>query len=409
MENSVKVQEILEQVKKDGRTILDEMTVIREMAEENKEGIEVVAGSLAEMTENSLALSRAVSFAAEMTGTLNAQIRNAAKEMKHLERFSRELAENLSLVMAGMLEKILEKEKETEENRKDFLLLLEEIKQTGMEFLGGMQAVSEALSEMEIFGKELAVQVQEEEQITELVTGNVLDAGTVSEIMADKCQETLLYAEKMSENAQHLILRLGDGGFIGIRDAEPGMTVVLTRKTDGEEYYAEIAEVSEKAVLIEAYEETREFLGNPGQGEYRICIIANNAMYLWREVTIEAEENCYRLCPEGNPRVVNRRKYPRLPLRNGCDVCLKSSGTFYKGHMVNISAGGFAFCCDAPEFAHAEGEEISIMIQNFELEEVKKLSGVGIRATRDNGKFLIGCRMHEDNMKIKQYVESRMK
>lgn len=404
MENSVKVQEIIEQVKEDGRAILDEITVIREMAEENKEGIDVVAGSVEALTENSFALSQAVLSVAETARTLNGKIENAVKGQKYQECFWQEFLAQFDRIMAEM-------PAGAETMWDDFRLQLEEIKQEGAEFLGEMQAAGEALAGVESSGRELAAQVQEEEQIAELVTGNVIDAGTVSEVMVDKCLETLLYVEKMSENAERLIRRLGDGGFIGIRDIMPGMTAVLTEKGSAEEYYTEIAAVLEEEILIDAYEETMEFLAECGQKEYGICVIVNNAMYIWKEVKIEAdsEENCYRLSPAGKPNVVNRRKYPRLPLRNSCDVCLKSSGTFYKGHMVNISAGGFAFCCDAPEFADAVGEDISIMIQNFELEDVKKLSGTSIRSTRDNGKFLIGCRVHEDNMKIKQYVESRMK
>ena len=77
--------------------------------------------------------------------------------------------------------------------------------------------------------------------------------------------------------------------------------------------------------------------------------------------------------------------------------------------MVNISAGGYAFSSVAPEFADAVGEKIQLTIHNFAEIEDKPLEGLIIRSSNDNGTYVVGCRMPEDNKTIQKYVEDKMK
>ena len=77
--------------------------------------------------------------------------------------------------------------------------------------------------------------------------------------------------------------------------------------------------------------------------------------------------------------------------------------------MVNISAGGYAFACDAPEFDNSVGTKIELTIHDFELTNGKALPAKIIRSTYDQGTYIVGCRMPEDNLEIQQYVEKRMK
>jgi len=75
---------------------------------------------------------------------------------------------------------------------------------------------------------------------------------------------------------------------------------------------------------------------------------------------------------------------------------------------VNISAGGFAFACKDLRFADAIGEQISLRIHDFDVLQDKTLTGVIIRSTDDNGTYIIGCRMLQDNTDILKYVHSKM-
>ena len=78
------------------------------------------------------------------------------------------------------------------------------------------------------------------------------------------------------------------------------------------------------------------------------------------------------------------------------------------GNIVNISAGGFAFSTTGKEFANAIGEQIQVMVNDFPLLNGEPLPGVIIRSSDNQGTYIVGCRMPEDNMDILQYVNDRM-
>ena len=106
---------------------------------------------------------------------------------------------------------------------------------------------------------------------------------------------------------------------------------------------------------------------------------------------------------------MNRRKYPRLSMSNTCEAVIKGSAHAATGKVVNISAGGFAFEVKNPEFKNAIGKEVELRINNFDLLKDKKLGGIIIRSTDDDGTYIVGCRMPEDNEEIMNYVNMRMK
>ena len=76
--------------------------------------------------------------------------------------------------------------------------------------------------------------------------------------------------------------------------------------------------------------------------------------------------------------------------------------------MVNLSAGGFAFGCFDGDLVNAIGSFIELEIEGFDLPGENVLSGTIIRVTNDNGRYIVGCRMPADNMKICEYVEMKM-
>ena len=107
----------------------------------------------------------------------------------------------------------------------------------------------------------------------------------------------------------------------------------------------------------------------------------------------------------GTPKVVNRRKYPRLSLHNPCKVTIVENNHTFDAQMVNISANGFAFCAEASEFADAIGKKVEMTIKNFDILNKTVLAGRIIRSSADDGTYIVGCRMLEDNMTIRDYVK----
>ena len=75
--------------------------------------------------------------------------------------------------------------------------------------------------------------------------------------------------------------------------------------------------------------------------------------------------------------------------------------------MVNISANGFAFSCTDEVFADAKGKEIAISIPDFSIVSARNLTGVIIRSSNNDGEYIVGCRMPEDHLQIKEYIEHR--
>ena len=76
----------------------------------------------------------------------------------------------------------------------------------------------------------------------------------------------------------------------------------------------------------------------------------------------------YKITVTTNPKVVNRRKYPRMPISNKCTITVKQNGKQYNGQMINISAGGFAFSVRDNFFSSAIGSDITLSIPDLPVE-----------------------------------------
>ena len=55
------------------------------------------------------------------------------------------------------------------------------------------------------------------------------------------------------------------------------------------------------------------------------------------------------------------------------------------------------------------GTDVSVEIENFVLSAHNVLDGKIIRSTNDDGTYLVGCQMPEDNIYIMEYVESQLR
>ena len=58
-------------------------------------------------------------------------------------------------------------------------------------------------------------------------------------------------------------------------------------------------------------------------------------------------------------------------------------------------------------FADAKGKEIAISIPDFSIVSARNLTGVIIRSSNNDGEYIVGCRMPEDHLQIKEYIEHR--
>ena len=80
----------------------------------------------------------------------------------------------------------------------------------------------------------------------------------------------------------------------------------------------------------------------------------------------------------------------------------------YHGKMINISANGFALQLSDTEIINRKGSMISVTIDDFNLGARTELEGYIIRVTDNDGNYIVGCRMLDDDMFINDYVEKVM-
>ena len=497
----------VEQVKTASNTIMDGITVVRELASENKHGSDLVVDGMNELTGNNGQLQNHTASSQEMTTDISAQVENVAAMIndmvsltnesgKHalvssedleslaqtaktmselsteveniLSEFKNEfemvknetgtiddisnqtnlLALNASIEAARageagkgfavVAEQIRTLSTETrnssgqisdaltrldeisgkmttsiEETLSLIQLTLEKVTQTGENVekitkdsnkLGShIREIDTAMQEVESSNQQLVDNMEKVSDIVETMTSCINDSDAVSRKMLSKYDESATNINNIEAVIQALMHELGVGGFMGLDDIRPGMKakVILTDVQSGNEFHCEVKAVDKNELKLAS--------GTLSIESSRPCILnvtVGNVMYCWKDLTITHD----LVIPiETQPEILNRRKYPRMDLSNNCTIKLKGSDTTFKGKLDNISANGFAFLTKDPYFLDNKGAQITISIDNFALPEHSKLDGYVIRCSNNDGTYIVGCQMPEDNYYIQTYVDEQLR
>ena len=497
----------VEQVKTASNTIMDGITVVRELASENKHGSDLVVDGMNELTGNKGQLQNHTASSQEMTTDISAQVENVAAMIndmvsltnesgKHalvssedleslaqtaktmselsteveniLSEFKNEfemvknetgtiddisnqtnlLALNASIEAARageagkgfavVAEQIRTLSTETrnssgqisdaltrldeisgkmttsiEETLSLIQLTLEKVTQTGENVekitkdsnkLGShIREIDTAMQEVESSNQQLVDNMEKVSDIVETMTSCINDSDAVSRKMLSKYDESATNINNIEAVIQALMHELGVGGFMGLDDIRPGMKakVILTDVKSGNEFHCEVKAVDENELKLASSGLSIE--------SSRPCILnvtVGNVMYCWKKLTITRDLVVHI---ETQPEILNRRKYPRMDLSNNCTIKLKGSDTTFKGKLDNISANGFAFLTKDPYFLNNKGAQITISIDNFALPEHSKLDGYVIRCSNNDGTYIVGCQMPEDNYYIQTYVDEQLR
>jgi len=324
--------------------------------------------------------------------------------LQHLEETSDKMTESISIILR-LINESLEKIQNVNES---VGVIAEDSKQLGDE----IQVVDTAMKRVEDSNKNMVDNMQQVQEIMIDMTGSVKDSEATTVTMMNKYEETARNVIKIEQVVGHLVEELGEGGFMGLKDVTAGMKLTLINKKSNKEFHTELTEVSANAVFVENNNKITEFLsGYSKKEDYAVQIIVNNTVYCWEEVESVHKhgEAQYKLVLEGAPGVLNRRRHPRLALSNECRITLIGQNRTFSGHMINISAGGFAFSSKAQEFATCVDQKVEIQIDDFDVLNGRKLSGVIIRSTDNKGDYIVGGRMYEDDLEIMEYVAARVK
>lgn len=502
----------VEQVKTASNTIMDGITVVRELATENKHGSDIVVDGMNKLTDNNDQLQSRTASSQEMTGDINSQVQNVASmindmvsltaesgkhaktssvdleslvqtagtmadlsnEVEHiLDAFKAEfetvkqetgtidsissqtnlLALNASIeaarageagkgfsVVAEQIRKLSTETKDSsgqisealsrldeisgkmtssiEETLKLIQATLEKVTQTGenvnkitqdSSLLGEhIQTIDSAMKEVESSNRQLVENMEQVSSIVETMTTCISDSDETSKRMLSKYEESASNINNIENVIQELMCELGIGGFMGLDDIHAGMKakVILPKHLERMEYHGEVRSVAENSISLILSD-------NPqlnGSETCKVQVTVDNVLYCWDQAQIQADTasgfHTYALQLSARPEIKNRRKYPRADVSNPCTITLKDSDTTFSGQLDNISANGFAFLIRDPFFMDHKHADVAIDIQNFALSDQSHLEGHVIRCSDDEGVYIVGCQMPEDNYAIRNYVDS---
>lgn len=503
----------VEQVKTSSNTILDGITVVRELASENKHGSDMVMLGMNELTDNNHMLQDRTTSSTQMTSDIRAQVENvvalisemvslvgkteshssvSAKDLQSLvstatsmselstelenvlQNFQQEfgmvkqetgtiekitnqtnlLALNASIEAArageagkgfavvadqirtlstethassGQIREALSRLDATsakmtasiEETLKLIQITLEKVTHTGENVnqiasdsaqLGRhIQVVDNAIKEVESSNTQLVSNMEQVSNIVETITGCIAHSSQTSERMLSKYEETAANINTIEDVMENMMCDLGIGGFMGIEDIRPGMKIDLKLAGQGDtEYLGELIEQIPEGLLVSCQKE----LALTDTASCTLQITAGNILYCWDKAAIspapEKGAHAFKIVINTRPRINNRRKYPRMDLDNACTIKFNNSEKEYAATMDNISANGFAFLATDNIFTQSKNASVTVTIHDFALPDHNVLEGRIIRCSDDNGLFIVGCQMPEDNFYILEYVEKNL-
>ena len=274
-----------------------------------------------------------------------------------------------------------------------------------------VQVVDKAMREVEESNKNMVDNMNQVSEVMELMTRSIATADDTTRTMKSKYNETSENVINIEQVVGHLIEQLGAGGFMSTKDLQTEMYVSVIPKSNNKvEYKGIISSVEDNVIHVQHLKNGASNIEISKTEQYEVRIIVDNGVYSWDDVNITHHKiGGYTIKVNNNPKVLNRRKYRRMPIDNDCSITLKLHNTSIDGRMVNISASGFAIETTADEISSAKGTRIGIVIDKFPLMEGKQIDGRVIRITNNSGRYIVGCRMLEDNKEIYEYVEANYK
>ena len=270
-----------------------------------------------------------------------------------------------------------------------------------------IKVVDSAVKEVEASNRTLTENMNQVGDVMEVMTQSISGAEGTTKTMLSKYAASAKSATDIESVVGKLMSELGIGGFMGVQDIESGMKISVTLDNK-EEYLGDVVDCKDKDIFITLKNASALVGRHDRHITCRLNIVVDNALYCWNNILIQnvrnTEKGQYRLHVDSNPEVYNRRKYPRMPISNGCTIKIDGQDKQYSGHMVNISANGFAFSVRDNIFAGSKGKNITLKLDNFNIIPDSILTGCIIRSSNNEGEYIVGCRMPEDSREIKEYV-----
>ena len=415
----------LEDVVKSTREMAElsaEVDKILKVFKEEFEKVKTETGMITGITSQTNLLALNASIEAARAGEAGKGFAVVADEIRNLSMGTQTSSEsilsalgNLEETSARMTESILKTMELIRLNLEKITLVNESvtrITEDSVQIGNNIQVIDSAMKEVESSNKNLVDNMNQVEEVMKLMTEGIEDADGTTKVMRSKYEETFNNVNAIEKVVGGLIEELGTGGFMGIKDVTPGMfvNVVLNSKHDGEIYRTVVIETFENGIVVDVPKCENKELEVVKGISYHLQIIVDNQLYNWDDVQISVKKDGnYKIVVEGNPAVINRRKYRRMPIIHTCEISSQLSSKSYEGKMVNISANGFAFSTREADINKAKGMKVTLQVKDFDVLGNQPLVGHIIRISNNEGEYIVGCRMLDDNMDIYEYVERNYK
>ena len=350
---------------------------------------------------------RGFSVVADQIRTLSTGTRESSEEIRSaLTRL-----EETSSKMTVSVEQTLELIQLTIEKIKQINVSVGTINDDSAQLGDGIRVIDNAINEVKASNTQLVDNMERVSQIVETMTDSVVHSDNTTKTMLSKYAETATNIDKIELVVESLLTKLGVGGFMGIKDFHEGMKVRIDGNGAGSlnmTYNGVLREHENQELYVE-FESAPALSAD--KNEYQLQVIAGNVIYCWDTSLVSATDRAdkaYRIEVNTRPVIKNRRKYPRIDVSNMCTITIKESGKTYNGKLDNISANGFAFISTDSAFANSNGADISIEIANFGIPNHNILDGRIMRATYNEGIYIVGCQMPEDDKAIMDYVAKQI-
>ena len=332
------------------------------------------------------------------TQTSSGQIQEA---LEHLEKTSAHMTEAIQKTLE-LIQISLEKVNQTNQS-------VEKITADSGQLGRHIEVIDSAMREVEKSNTHLVENMEQVSGIVDTMTERIDHSDETTKTMLSKYAETALNIDSIEHVVENRMTELGIGGFMGVEDLKTGMRVMLVSHPEvgePEEYHGELVENHQDGLLISCSQMIPIVDKNKLNCEMQITV--GNILYCWDSVEIMKQSELYKVRFASRPKIYNRRKYPRLDIVLKCQILDKESGETFDGNMENISANGFAFSSKNSFFSEAKGKQIAITIPDFELKNQRQLDGRILRCSDNEGTYIVGCQMPEDNYEIMQYVNNAM-
>ncbi|MCM1045663.1 MAG: methyl-accepting chemotaxis protein [Candidatus Gastranaerophilales bacterium] len=274
--------------------------------------------------------------------------------------------------------------------------------------------IDSAIKEVEQSNRNMVENMQQMSEAMAVMSNYVENASDNAKSMLEKYEQTTANVGKIEVSVGNLVVRLGDSGFMGIQDAKPGSKVsIITLDKDGapdQEYYGQVVRQQGMEAVVDIRPKTIPKSAD-GPARYQLQMILGNVLYHWTDVTVseisEGGVTYYRTVTNAHPKVMKRKKNPRLDIHCPCEIVIDGSAKKYAGNMLDISANGMAFTATDPDFEAAEKKMITVTIPELPIPKARTVQAYIMRCKKGSNEYILGCRLSENNLAIQQYIETQ--